>query len=330
MFNDRSNRNERNNVDHKYLNMRPPYEETLIRHTDGLKLLGKDCVEKGRISSNIDANGLEGNKPSTTRRQLVLQYENNAAWQKEGNKESVFTNRNPIAQVASCYPVFDRSLKDLGLTSANLDALPTGEVRRPYLMSNPTNTETKGGSPAIHRGNIYTWKSDTAPANLYNSPTSMTTPGKIGNLPYRNEEHYTSTPLKPNIPSLSARNNFPTNKIYNGICPKQARSPLVLDMTPAQAKSCSYDSCSTPSSPDTETTIHNLYNHSADNTPDSKNCTCNRSPKIILCKACGETLIGRVRQMCALHPKQIFLMDILCCCECKSQNLKEICDALHK
>lgn len=51
--------------------MRPPYEETLIRHTDGLNLHGKDCVERGRISSNVGANGLEGNKPSTTRRQLV-------------------------------------------------------------------------------------------------------------------------------------------------------------------------------------------------------------------------------------------------------------------
>lgn len=205
---------------------------------------------------------------------------------------------------------------------------PTGEVRRPHLTPNPTNTETKG-SPAIQKGNIYTWKSDTAPVNLSNSPSLMTTPSKIGNF-CRNEEHYTSTPLKPNIPSLSARNNLPNNKIYNGISPKKLNNPLVLNMTPVQTKSYSYDSCSTPSSPDTETTIHNLYNHSADNTPDSKNCTCNRSPKIILCKACGETLTGRVRQMCALHPKQIFLMDILCCCECKSQNLKEICDAVHK
>ncbi|RUS84036.1 hypothetical protein EGW08_008214 [Elysia chlorotica] len=57
---------------------------------------------------------------------------------------------------------------------------------------------------------------------------------------------------------------------------------------------------------------------------DSQTCSCDRSPKIILCKACGEMCQGRIRQKCKAHPNQIFLMDFTCCPYCQSENLKEI------
>ena len=53
-------------------------------------------------------------------------------------------------------------------------------------------------------------------------------------------------------------------------------------------------------------------------------CNCNRAPKMILCKTCGEMCHGRIRQRCKAHPNQIFLMDIRCCPHCQSENLKEI------
>ncbi|GFS00492.1 hypothetical protein ElyMa_004556500 [Elysia marginata] len=59
---------------------------------------------------------------------------------------------------------------------------------------------------------------------------------------------------------------------------------------------------------------------------DFEMCSCNRSPRMIFCKACGETAKGRMRQKCKAHPNQIFLMDISCCPKCQSENLKEIAD----
>ncbi|KAI8797890.1 DNA-directed RNA polymerase II subunit RPB1 [Biomphalaria glabrata] len=76
---------------------------------------------------------------------------------------------------------------------------------------------------------------------------------------------------------------------------------------------------------------HNTGNISSTTTPvpgvQRSPCYCQKSPKMILCKTCGETFTGRVRAVCPAHPKKIFLMDIECCIVCQSENLKELCDA---
>ncbi|XP_035827002.1 uncharacterized protein LOC118478146 [Aplysia californica] len=59
--------------------------------------------------------------------------------------------------------------------------------------------------------------------------------------------------------------------------------------------------------------------------PASNACTCVRSSKLILCQTCGETMHGRVRRVCPVHPSQIFLMDFEFCGKCKCKNLREIC-----
>jgi len=53
-------------------------------------------------------------------------------------------------------------------------------------------------------------------------------------------------------------------------------------------------------------------------------CICKRDLKRIMCKVCGHHLVGRIRQLCTVHPRDVFLLDINECPVCKAPNsLKE-------
>ncbi|BFZ24127.1 hypothetical protein BsWGS_27166 [Bradybaena similaris] len=67
-----------------------------------------------------------------------------------------------------------------------------------------------------------------------------------------------------------------------------------------------------------------LSKDEADTNACSLVCSCHRPPKLILCKSCGHTLTGRVRKRCQIHAKKVYLMDLLHCTQCESQDLKEV------
>ena len=52
-------------------------------------------------------------------------------------------------------------------------------------------------------------------------------------------------------------------------------------------------------------------------------CVCNRTPRNIVCRACGHAFQGRVRSACPKHPNIIHLMDTECCPNCWAAQLKE-------
>ncbi|KAK3099524.1 hypothetical protein FSP39_005716, partial [Pinctada imbricata] len=55
-------------------------------------------------------------------------------------------------------------------------------------------------------------------------------------------------------------------------------------------------------------------------------CICDRHVKMVLCRSCGMTLKGRVRQRCKLHPNNIHLMDLDVCPNCKASHLMEFAE----
>merc|ERR1712117_979107 len=46
-------------------------------------------------------------------------------------------------------------------------------------------------------------------------------------------------------------------------------------------------------------------------------CVCFRPLKKIVCRICGKMIIGRVRRLCAAHPKHIWLLDVSACPRCQ-------------
>jgi len=49
-------------------------------------------------------------------------------------------------------------------------------------------------------------------------------------------------------------------------------------------------------------------------------CICFRDLKRVLCKICGKMLVGRIRQLCSVHPRDVYLLDINECPSCELPN----------
>ena len=54
-------------------------------------------------------------------------------------------------------------------------------------------------------------------------------------------------------------------------------------------------------------------------------CPCIRDKQTVLCQSCGHYFQGRVKAVCALHPRAIFLLDVSSCPQCRAgvESLKE-------
>ena len=46
-------------------------------------------------------------------------------------------------------------------------------------------------------------------------------------------------------------------------------------------------------------------------------CACARPVRLVLCSLCGHTEAGRVSVKCGLHPRAVFLQDMVTCSACK-------------
>uniref|UniRef100_A0A8W8KPX4 Uncharacterized protein n=1 Tax=Magallana gigas TaxID=29159 RepID=A0A8W8KPX4_MAGGI len=59
-------------------------------------------------------------------------------------------------------------------------------------------------------------------------------------------------------------------------------------------------------------------------------CICDRKVMTVLCRSCGMTFQGRVRQRCLFHPNSIHLMDLECCPNCRATQIKEFTETEEK
>eukprot|EP00092_Neocalanus_flemingeri_P024805 GFUD01026895.1.p1 GENE.GFUD01026895.1~~GFUD01026895.1.p1 ORF type:complete len:168 (-),score=42.18 GFUD01026895.1:252-755(-) len=53
-------------------------------------------------------------------------------------------------------------------------------------------------------------------------------------------------------------------------------------------------------------------------------CICFRPLQLVLCQLCGETFPARVRRVCTLHPRHIYLQDVEACMGCKQNNTEAL------
>ena len=58
--------------------------------------------------------------------------------------------------------------------------------------------------------------------------------------------------------------------------------------------------------------------------PGGAGCGCLRPVQLVLCRTCGKTGRGRVRQQCKVHPNSIYLLDMDRCKECRGEELQEL------